>query len=210
MRTTSKIWPTRAPHRSYHLQRVVQYVSRWHHHDDWELFLPTGCPGRALIGDHAERFHAGQLYVVPAYMPHMFYRLDHPTTGRRAAGWVLNFVPFMLEAHASELTGLSRFVVRARRGLLYTGQVVEQVSQYMDQMQNRQGIDGWATVLLILDRLVKSRSVPALAGAEYVSQHTRAGSQRVDTICRYIHDHFTQNIRLNDLAELLRTSEESV
>ncbi len=210
MRTYSRLWPTRSPQRAYHLQRVTQYASRWHHHDDWELFLPTGCPGRALIGDYAERFHTGQLYVVPAYMPHMFYRLDKPGQGGRAAGWVLNFIPQMLEAHADELAGLSRFVQRAGCGLLYTGKVVEQIGSAMHRLQTQEGIEGWARVLLIVDQLIKSRSTQALAGADYFHRYTRVGSQRVDMICRHIHAHFTGSIRLDELADLLRTSEETV
>ncbi|NMA96714.1 MAG: helix-turn-helix transcriptional regulator [Phyllobacteriaceae bacterium] len=181
---------------------------QWHHHPELELTLTLNSRGQRFIGDHAGDYDDEDLVLVGGNLPHTWSSTEALKPDEPHVALVLWFGEDWLEqlaASAVELGPISDLVSRARHGLHFPRQTARAIRaryEALFEMGAEQRLLALLELLLILaaDRTAAPLST---SGAQRTDVASRA---RIDRVLAHIHEHHTEPIRLETLADLAALS----
>jgi AraC-like DNA-binding protein/quercetin dioxygenase-like cupin family protein len=178
--------------------KLPRFTSPWHIHPEYELTFIVAGRGLRFVGDNVTAFRPGDLVFVGANLPH-YWR----SAGRRAHSLVVQFREDCLGKdffQHPELHPIRQLLARARRGLQFTGQVRAAVADRMRHLHRFTGPARVAEFIAILAVLAQTRQARLLCSEGFQAAADFTGSDRVHRACRYVFDHLSGEIRLDDAA----------
>ncbi len=173
----------------------------WHQHPEHELTLIESGRGTRFVGDSMEAFEPGEVVLLASNVPHTWQaeRKRRPWCGSvvvqfrdDAAGPGFFDLPEMRPVRG--LLGL------AQRGLAFPSSVGGSVAGLlarMPEMSPHRRLVGLMEALSLLAEL----PWVALASDRPAAALRPQERARLDTACRYLHQHFAEPITLDDVAE---------
>lgn len=209
MHMKSTVWLTKPESSTCSIEPGRFSVFRWHHHAYCEMFVPVEGGGKTTVGDYHGSVHPGQVYLVGPGLPHAFYVREAPHQPREGMRfYVLNVAMDCLCRAMPELSPLLSLQDQAVRGLLYEGRAAEKIGSLLAEFDAAgPPVRQVSLVLAALEILYEARRGEFLASPHYQMKPNERLCRRVDAIAEYIHRHYTQPLRLGELAGRMHVSE---
>jgi AraC-like DNA-binding protein len=186
------------------------YGTRWHFHPEHQLTLAVRSQGHRLVGDHLGALEDGDVVLVGSNLPHVWHQAVD--AGSEAEAVIVRFdegfvgKEFMAKA---EMEGVRALLRRAARGLVVQGKAREEVARRMLALPEEGRLERVVGLLAILARLASAKAgeMKALASASYEPMLLSEDQDRMERVCAYIHQHYTEKVERRELAALAALSE---
>ena len=186
--------------------RAPWFDPNWHFHSEYQLFVVLEGSGTRFIGDHVQPFSAGDLVLTGPNLPHLWRSdpeyFDAGST-LSTEGVVVYFPkdffsnPFLQKI---ELVQVRQLLIRASRGIAFTGTTSMIVCEMMAALPEKQDLDGILELLKILQALARSEEYRLLANPDYSNSLKESDTERMNTVHAYVMKNFREKITLQQVA----------
>ena len=180
----------------------------WHYHNYFEISFITEGTGKRFVADSMDEFQPGDMVFVGPNIPHTWVvDKEQYTTGKRKLEMV--YVQFSEASLGKEMLSLSEFsntdkaLQIATRGVRIVGNSLNEVSNLMLQMPYANHFERYILFLEILNMIGKSEEVVLLASKEYINTRFHTDNQRIQTIYKFLMEHYREEIDLERIASLV-------
>ncbi|MBC9930590.1 AraC family transcriptional regulator [Chitinophaga qingshengii] len=178
-------------------------------HINFEIALLENCSGRRFIGDHIEDFEGPELVLLGSYLPHcwQYYKAIDPRVHPQAV--VIHFFPDFMGKELlekPEARQLNKLLRQAAKGILFTGNTLQEAQMIMHQMLFVSGLSRMALMLRLLDVLSQSESSHILSSPYYNTVENSGEAGKINKVFEYIFQHFREEIALQEVANLIPMS----
>lgn len=174
----------------------------WHFHPECELTLIVQSGGRRFVGDSIEPFAPGDLVLIGSNLPH-YWRNGEEKCKSQSQAVVVHFREECFGADflaLPELTGVRNLLLRARRGLQFTGKTRDAVAALMMRMPSGKGFDRVLSLLNIFKLLMESDEARILSSPGFLPVLDAFAGERINRAYRFIFENFAAPIRHEDIA----------
>lgn len=182
---------------------------QWHHHPEFELTLTLNSRGQRFIGDHVGQYDNGDLVLVGPNLPHTWYSREKVSMDKPHTALVVWFHPALTEnitQNLVEFRAVDAMLKRAGRGLLFSPAASEAVREDFETLFSCPPAKRLLTLLAILHHLA-SEDADSLATGSPLLSSPEESRERIDRILTYLHAHYMEPLKLNELANVAALSE---
>ncbi|MGX5850607.1 AraC family transcriptional regulator [Mesorhizobium sp. PL10] len=184
--------------------------SVWNFHPEYEIHLIRKSAGTAFVGDYIGEFLPGQLTVIGGGLPHDW--ISHIEQGETISGRdvVLQFDPERLRQaspYFPEINGLAAFLLTAKRGILFKGNAAHLGGEMLEAIGSASGMLRLTRFFELLNFLANAESFEVLSSPDFFPDNDPAALDKMQKSIRYIHEHFTGNVYVPEVAGLVNMSE---
>lgn len=182
---------------------------QWHHHPEFELTLTLNSRGQRFVGDHVGHYGDRDLVLVGPNLPHTWASSGKISESQPHIALVLWFQQDWmtgLVGSSVELQPIRTLMARAQPGLAFSATAVDLVQADIEGIFARPPAERLLSLLSILNRLASDDGALALAGSTPRPAIATDGRVRIDRVLVHIHQHYTENLRLGQLAEIAALS----
>ncbi|MCU0346299.1 MAG: AraC family transcriptional regulator [Saprospiraceae bacterium] len=188
------------------------FAFNWHYHPEYELTYIHRGSGSRLVGDQVAAFHDGDLVLLGPNLPHTWSTDENGAWEGNARAVVVQFRPEVLNGallHLPELAEVKQLLEKSGRGMVFHASVAEEAARRMAQLPSLSGLDRLSGLLLLLRDLGRGNQGSQLASALYSPSFSRDNEQRIDRAFQLLHQRYTEQISLADLAAEVHMTETS-
>jgi AraC-like DNA-binding protein len=181
------------------------FETPWHYHAEYEMVLIIKGKGKRFVGNHISDFEAGHLDFLGKNLPHWYRKEDALS---EAGSLVIHFSEDFLGKDFGSIPEMQKIQLlfdKSRMGIHIQGHTRQIISDKMNEMLNLQGMERLLHLLAILTILADSSQYELLSSPDLNSQNLR-DSDRLNKIFNYVMDHFKEEIRIEELADLAMMS----
>ena len=185
----------------------------WHFHPHYQLFTVLEGTGKRLIGDSIHTFEPGDTVFLGPDIPHL-WRSDsdyfNSDSGLQTRGIVLYFQEDFLGKEfleRSEMLSIRQLLIDSKRGIAYKGELREHVRSELMGLLHEEGFQSVLRLLTLLNKLAHEEGGAPIASYGYVNTYKVSETERMQKVHSYVLQHFSQDIRLGDVASLAGMSE---
>ena len=177
-----------------------------HCHEEYELVIVTAGTGREYIGHAVENDRAGDMTLIGPDIPHLHLcdSLTGKNGGEESACEILYFSPSLFPDNMdgiAEYRAIAAVLEKSRRGVRYSDPALtRQIRKKMQRLEKWQGIGRIRWLLALLDTLARSRETALIASGPVRNGTALRRQETVDTVCRYLREHFRENLCLQAIA----------
>jgi len=181
--------------------------SSWHYHAQYELLYISKSTGIRFVGDNVSQFFPGELVLVGPYLPHL-WRNDpsyyKETDVNKVKTIVIKFTKdFLGEGtfNNPEFSGINQLFEQSKFGISFGLNVSKRLHTELIDIIDLSPAEQSIKLLDIIYRLSIAKDKMILSSSD-MRQYTTDNSQRIDTVLKYISDNYTQEISLEDVADI--------
>lgn len=193
--------------------REPHFDPHWHFHPEYQLFVVLEGTGTRFVGDHVHRFGPGDLVLTGPNLPHV-WRNDESYFDKHSRlvteGIVVYFRDLILNdrlLETQEALKIRQLLLRSERGLAFHGETQQQVLSQLRGLIDAEEFDRILGLLKILHTLSLSEEGHVLSKLSYATQSGPGDQERMEKVYAYLMGHFSEPIRLSDVAAVARMSE---
>ncbi len=178
-----------------------------HSHEEYELnFIERGKGVRRVVGDSIEEIGDYELTLITGDgLEHVWEQ------GRCTSGDIreitIQFSPRLLDAKLlsrNQFASIRKMFERARMGLTFSMPAIMRVYCLVDTLASKEDrMDQFLDMLRILFELSQDAGARTLASHSFAKMGIDRESRRVNKVKEYISQHYTEEIKLDDLAALV-------
>jgi AraC-like DNA-binding protein len=191
----------------------AHFDPHWHFHPEYQLFAVLEGTGTRFIGDQVHRFGPGELVLTGPNLPHVWRNDDRyfvKENGLSTSGIVVYFREVIFNdglLETQEGLKIRELLTRSERGLSFQGETRSTVIEQLKALQYAEGFDRILGLLGILHTLSLSEESLVLSRLGYAKGLRPMDQERMESVYAYLLGHFTEPIRLSDVASIARMSE---
>lgn len=184
------------------------FLKVWHYHLEMELVYITESTGTRFVGDNISKFEPGDLLLLGDYLPHMWMNDELYYEERedlRARALVIHFDKKIFQqvlGLVPEMNQINHLMQAACRGIAFSDGVKPLVRRQLEEMFDQSPLEQVLTLLKILETLSTDKDKKAISSAGFTKAFNAPNSRRLDVVYDYILNNFTEQIRLEDVANL--------
>lgn len=191
----------------------VEFPFYWHYHPEYELTLIVDSSGQRFIGDSIADYGPGDLVLLGPNLPHS-WRSDFATGIRRHRAVVAQFREDFLGRHffnLKEMEPVSRLLRRASNGVSFSHtDMGGKVACDMEKLLSLSPSQRLVALLSSLVELATVEEAQSLSSLQIRPICRPTEQQRIDAICRYLHEHFRRQIHYPELAARFHMDQSSL
>lgn len=178
--------------REYH---ASHFEIPWHFHAECELALFVRGRGMRYIGDSIEHFEDGDLVLIGSNLPHFWWKdaSDHYPSHAVVVQFDAGFGGHRL-FDLPEGGSVRRMLQKARRGMLLTGGLRDEVAEGMCRMRSLRDWEKLCLLLELLGLIARARPSRLLASPGFSPELDEQDAHRLDAVCRYVSTSFAERI----------------
>lgn len=198
---------------SWSMVRVPRHPTipfEWHHHPEYELTLTLNSRGRRFVGDHVGRYDDGDLVLLGPSLPHTWSSSGKIDDSRPHLVMVIWFRPEWargLTGLLTELRSVAGLLDRSARGLKFSPDTTERVRAKIEQIFDKPAADRLLDLISVLLTLAEDTEAEPLTAPSRPPPSLGASSgSRIDRVLDYLHTHYTDDLRIDDIARLAALS----
>ena len=181
-----------------------------HFHPEYELTLIVAGHGKRIVGDSISDFEPGDFALLGSDLPH-YWHSDKPyQTGKLLShAIVIQFHPQFLGSHffqIPEMAPTRKLLDRAKQGLTFDEATRLETAGRMQQLLLLSGARQLLELLALLDFLantVRSQQLASAGFSQYADTHD---SERINKVCQYVFNSFTEEVAIDHAASLTHLS----
>lgn len=176
-----------------------------HRHAEYELnFLINSGGARRIVGDSVETIGDFDLVLIGHGVEHGW--VQHECKSERIREITIQFTPDLFGAMLlakNQLAPIRKMLEESAGGIVFEAESITKVANRIyDLTTVESGFGGVLELMGILHELAEDGNYRRLSSSSFVSVKPSCDSRRVQKVQDYINDHYREEIRLNDLAEL--------
>lgn len=180
-------------------------VDQFHFHNVYEIALILKSKGTRIIGDSIENFTDGDLVLLAPNLPHIAYYKGDLISNPVFHALVVYFHPDWLtesQLNSENLINLRRLLDDTKRGIKIFGATKHKVAKNIMKLKNCKGLESIIKLLDILQTVSGSNEYECLASEGYSNSFRKKDIQRLDNVYQYVRDYFTEEISLEEIADI--------
>lgn len=184
------------------------FLKVWHYHLELELVYITESTGTRFVGDNISKFQPGDLLLLGDNLPHMWMNDDIYYQKKEelfAKAIVIHFdkdIFHKVIGLVPEMKAINQLLGAARTGLEFSKDVKQPVLKMLREMCDQAHLDQVLSLFKILDHLSTDKKRTSISSSGFTKAFNAPNSRRLDVVYDYILNHFTEQIRLEDVANL--------
>ena len=175
----------------------------WHYHPEFELTYIEKGRGNRLVGDQIAEFSDGDLIFIGANLPHTWSSIQLPD-GSLSKAHVVQFKNDFIGQQLAmiEFKNIKSLIERSRYGISFGQAISEELKPDLIKLSRLSHIEKLLSLYAILDRLGQSQDFQLITSPHYTSSLSANIENRLDTVCRYINEHYAEAITLEEVASM--------
>lgn len=189
----------------------------WHFHEEYELVLIDKSRGTKFIGDNVSHFEGGDLFLIGSNIPHLFRNHEDyytPGAGLEASSIFIHFTGDFLGASFFDLPEMKivrKLLDQSALALEIHGKAKELIICKLYEMCNEPPSQRLLSLLEILLKLAENKEASPILSSRFTpsSSTNTKDTDRIHKVFEYIMKHFTQEIYVPEIAEMLNMSSAS-
>jgi AraC-like DNA-binding protein len=201
--------------RSVTVQELIEphFDANWHFHPHYQLFTVLKGTGKRLIGDAIQTFAPGDTVFLGPDVPHL-WRSDAAFFEGKAELFTHGIVLYFQEdflgkdfLNRNEMLSIRQLLEGSKRGIEYKGATREHIRAELMELKQVDGFPSVLRLLSLLNHLAHDNTGIPIASYGYVNNYKVSETERMQKVHNYVLQHFSQEIRLGDVASLAGMSE---
>jgi AraC-like DNA-binding protein len=187
----------------------------YHYHPEMELILLKRSKGIRIIGASVENFTDNDLVLIGRNLPHAFLHehqyLDNHLTDPPEAVVIQFNETFAGNGFLDlpELKEIKRLFIIARQGLAVTEYGKRTIMPLVEKILHSSSLDRILLLLQILKIMANKDAYRILVGEELIDQPAMEPDTRVEKVLDFTFGHYDQNIKIEEVAEMINMTKES-
>lgn len=193
----------------YRSKSTRHWPFKWHFHPEYELTLITQSKGRRFVGDNISDYSDGDLVLIGPNLPHTWHSMESKTRSGRHKARVIQFREDFLGSdffECPDMRVVKDLLRRSSDGISFTGKTRRVVARKIVELGRLTGVARLTTFLNILGILGNSSSAKQLSSPGFVPLAQDENHRRIDTVCQFLTESYTQEISQAEVAELIGMS----
>jgi AraC-like DNA-binding protein len=182
---------------------------QWHHHPEFELTLTLNSRGLRFIGDQVGEYDDGDLVLLGPNLPHTWASREAVRVGEPHVALVLWFDSEWAQRVTPsfvEFRKVDDLLARARRGLRFSLQLSTAVRDEYTRLFEQPPVERLLGLMGLLNHLAHDGSGRPLASDAFRASEQTDNRERIDRVLAYIHEHYAQQLTLQDIADVAALS----
>ncbi|WP_286271019.1 AraC family transcriptional regulator [Thalassotalea hakodatensis] len=204
-----KIIPSENSSWRYWLYEQEHIGFHWHYHPEYEIALTLNSKGQRYVGDNIDNYDEFDMAFLGPHLPHTWCS-SPAVKGKKQQVYVAQLPISWLESLVFGMPDLEKFkplLSLSKRGITFGKQAVVNAAKVFSTMQNADASTRFIGLLNILDIMANDPDKQPLSSSGYsVVLTSDPSTDKLDKVIRYIHEHYTETIRAEHLAELVHMS----
>jgi AraC-like DNA-binding protein len=176
------------------------FVCPYHVHPEIEINYIVNSSGRRLVGDHLDYFKPGDLVLLGAGLPHMYFHRPPKTAPNNwARSSYIQFLPDCMGKDFFELPGMKSIhdlLVRAHRGLRFPRSTAKKILPLLNATIASRGAQRIGWLLQLLQTLADARGAKPMASVRFALPQSPRSSTQLESAMAYIHRHLFGKLTL--------------
>lgn len=193
-------------------RRKSEFTYPMHYHKEFELNFVINAPGvQRIVGDSAEIIGEYDLVLITSPdLEHVWEQHDCKSKDVREI--TIQFSPQFMKTLLStnQFDRVMKMFDKAQNGLSFPMQAIMKVYALIDELPDTKGfyaVTRFLTLLYELSMFTEEARVLSSSSFAKIQQHS--DSRRVQKVQDYINQHYKEEIRLNQLADMVGMTEVS-
>lgn len=184
-----------------------------HTHEEFELnFLANASGARRIVGDSSETIGDLDLFLITGK------DLEHAIVQEKCNSEDIHEITIQFKWDFSDKAffgknqfgSIQRMMKEAEKGLCFPQITILKVYNILDSLaEEKNGFYSVIKFLTILYELSICTGARTLSSSSFAKTAANTESRRVNKVSKYVNEHYAEEIRLNDLAELVNMSRTS-
>lgn len=178
-----------------------------HSHKNYELNYVLQGSGRRFVGGNITLFTPGDLVLMGPDLPHC-WESDEPEEDYTSI--TIHFKEDLFDSklfQIPEFVALQSLLERSRSGIYFKEVDRDKMETELEDLRQMHGYESMLQILKILGYLTRLDGTRAISGTDFRVDGDPQELERINRIYEYVFRHFTQVIRLGDVAREASLSE---
>lgn len=185
--------------------QVPFFEFKWHYHPEYELTYIIKGKGFRLIGNSYEEYTDGDLILLGPNLPHTWSgELNYEFASEAIViQFSREFIQPFLNLKESVL--INKLLENSNRGLSFHDTNKEVITKIIDLVE----IKGFDRILKLLSalELLSATEIRTLASNSFHNIVSKESEIRINKVCLFIQNNFSEKISLKQIADLIYTTE---
>lgn len=203
-----KVLPTENSSWRYWLYALDEIPFSWHYHPEYEICLTLNSRGQRYIGEHIADYDHFDFVLLGPKLPHTWCSKTLIEPGQHLTyvaqlptKWIENL------AQQPELAALSELLEKSKYGVEFSQSTAQQACKLFDEMANATPLQRLIGLLEMLRLMLADTQTKVICNNDYAPNiFPDSSTEKIDKVIAYIHDHYTENLKAEQLAELIHMS----
>ena len=203
-----KILPTENSSWRYWLYEIEELPFNLHYHPEYEIALTLNSHGQRYIGDSIENYGDLDLTLLGPHLPHTWCS-SQKILGQAQQVYVAQIPISWFEqlTQMPDLKSLIPLLKSSKRGIKFSENVSRRCLQIFKVINNGEPPERLIGLLQILQLMCNDDNMRQLSSSGYNTAITSDPfTDKLDKIIRHLHQHYTENLKAEALAQLVHMS----
>jgi AraC-like DNA-binding protein len=197
-------------------REVVPYMDYpWHYHPEFEIIFVEKSYGIRLMGNHIGNFSDGDLMFISPNLPHVWKNDQDFYQDNKDFFVDVYVIQFREDAlgegffNLPEFGPIKKLFLLGQQGLLVRGEDQKKISELIKEVYCSSGIDRLILFLKTLETISLANNYELLSGIGYANSINTADTERINKVMSYLMENYAQDIKLDDIADLVNLNQSS-
>ena len=178
----------------------------WHYHPEVEICYVKQGRGKRIIGDSVEDFNDGDLVLVGSNIPHSWTTDElFNISDEQIEVYVIQFDMQLLESLLliPEFAEIKQLLELSKAGIHFKTINNTALLEALLSLEQDEGAAKLLKLLQVLNLMVSYEVKDILCSSTYKPDYYKYNEERILKVCNYIHEHYKDAIRTDELADLV-------
>lgn len=182
-----------------------------HMHPEFEINFVTNAKGVRIVGDSIKNFETHDLVMTGPYLPHQWKTNEETHFSKEKSEQVV--IQFHQEfmgkdfLERKETAQIKTLIEKSKRGILFGKKTVQKAAKLLRELLKLEEFNGLLHFFRLLDLLANSTDSHMLASVDFsVNRRNTYHKDKINPIFDYLQSHFTENIKMQDVARKFNMS----
>jgi len=193
-----------------HIRDEEKFDFQWHYHPEYELTLILSGSGKRYVGDNIFAYSQGDLVLIGPSLPHSWKSVSTDTgkSARNKAVVVQFSKDFMGRDFFDhpEMADIKHLLKDSRWGTKFIFNKPADLHNKIVAIASLSGFQRLLKFLEVLDLLSKCQKRQTLSTPFFAEPQSQVEQKRIEKIFNYIHNNYTGNISLAQIASSVHMS----
>jgi AraC-like DNA-binding protein len=183
---------------------VPTFEFKWHYHPEFELTYILGGSGYRIVGNSHEHFSAGDLVLLGSNLPHTW--CGKQEDGSPCEAIVIQFSSAFIEPFLklNEGQAIKELLAKSAKGIRFESET--SLVEKLLSLNETKELESILSLLSILQDLTDKPAV-ILCADSYHNVISKKFETRINKVCTYIQNHYSESISLKQVSDLVFMTE---
>jgi AraC-like DNA-binding protein len=182
-----------------------------HYHDEYELNLVLNASGaKRVVGDNIEVIDDMELVLLGPNLYHAWF--THQCQSESITEVTIQFHKDLFDEkflRRNQISFLKNMLEYSQRGILFSRETIQNISQRILTLKNKNGFDSVLELLSIMHDLSISRNMKILSDPGFSGESFHYNSRRIEKVFEYMNSNYDKQVTLAEVAKIANMPEAS-